>query len=209
MIVKDSSANKCGVICSSLEIIAGMLLTEEEFLLIKTQYVEEVLVLLRRLAKIEAISLFNEHGRQTEKTLPEISVMMSKEIIRVADVINDAFDRWSPEEQQLANDFILHFLPKSLVERVGDRLIENIPHVYRRQLVAAILSSRVAYREGCQNIREMSEGGLESLVRNQLHYEAQVRTMIGQVEEAGLEDCETIIAILEHSGARTQRELKL
>ena len=209
VIVKDSSANKCGVICSSLEIIAGMLLTEEEFLLIKTQYVEEVLVLLRRLAKIEAISLFNEHGRQTEKTLPEISVMMSKEIIRVADVINDAFDRWSPEEQQLANDFILHFLPKSLVERVGDRLIENIPHVYRRQLVAAILSSRVAYREGCQNIREMSEGGLESLVRNQLHYEAQVRTMIGQVEEAGLEDCETIIAILEHSGARTQRELKL
>ena len=92
---------------------------------------------------------------------------------------------------------------------MGDRLIENIPHVYRRQLVAAILSSRVAYREGCQNIREMSEGGLESLVRNQLHYEAQVRTMIGQVEEAGLEDCETIIAILEHSGARTQRELKL
>lgn len=29
--VKDSSANKCGVICSSFEIISSMLMTSEEF----------------------------------------------------------------------------------------------------------------------------------------------------------------------------------
>lgn len=29
--VKDSSANKCGVICSSFEIISSMLMTSDEF----------------------------------------------------------------------------------------------------------------------------------------------------------------------------------
>lgn len=31
MFVKDSSANKCGVICSSFEIVSSMLMTSEEF----------------------------------------------------------------------------------------------------------------------------------------------------------------------------------
>ncbi|MEY2794903.1 MAG: hypothetical protein RIR10_619, partial [Planctomycetota bacterium] len=38
-IIKDSSANKCGVICSSYEISACMVLTDEEFLSIKDTYV--------------------------------------------------------------------------------------------------------------------------------------------------------------------------
>jgi glutamate dehydrogenase len=209
VIVKDSSANKCGVICSSLEIVAGMLLSEEEFLSIKPTYVEEVLVLLRKLASTEAISLFNEQSRLPELTLPEISVLMSKQIIRVADVINNSFDRWEPKDQQLASDFILYFLPKSLVDRVGEGLIDKIPHVYRRQLVAAILSSRIAYREGCQNIRSMTDAGLENLVISQLGYEAKVRGMIEQLQQSDLPDRERMISILEHSAARTQRELKL
>ena len=36
-IVKDSSANKCGVICSSYEILASMALSTEEFLALKTE----------------------------------------------------------------------------------------------------------------------------------------------------------------------------
>ena len=209
IIVKDSSANKCGVICSSMEIIAGMLLGEEEFQQIKPQYVEEVLTLLRSLARTEAISLFNEHARQTEKTLPEISVVISKQIIRVADVINQTYDNWSETDQQLANEFITRFLPKSLVERVGPTLVEKVPHVYRRQLIAAVLSSRVVYREGCQNTREMTDEGLEELVRSQLGYETDVRTMIEQLRASELPDREKMILILEHSGSRTQRELKL
>jgi glutamate dehydrogenase len=41
-IVKDSSANKCGVVCSSLEIIASMALSADEFLQIKEKYVSQV-----------------------------------------------------------------------------------------------------------------------------------------------------------------------
>lgn len=53
MIIKDSSANKCAVICSSYEILACILLNEDEFLNIKTKYVEEVQTRLRHLAKVE------------------------------------------------------------------------------------------------------------------------------------------------------------
>merc|ERR1711878_72195 len=47
LIVKDSSANKCGVITSSYEICASMLLDESEFLNIKDELVEDVLRRLR------------------------------------------------------------------------------------------------------------------------------------------------------------------
>ena len=45
-IVKDSSANKCGVICSSMEIAASMVLSNDEFLALKDEYVTQVRLLL-------------------------------------------------------------------------------------------------------------------------------------------------------------------
>lgn len=41
-IVKDSSANKCGVICSSYEIISSMLLSHDEFAAVKPELVRRV-----------------------------------------------------------------------------------------------------------------------------------------------------------------------
>ena len=46
LIMRDASANKCGVISSSYEIIANLLLTEKEFLANKQQYVADVLDIL-------------------------------------------------------------------------------------------------------------------------------------------------------------------
>jgi hypothetical protein len=60
-IIKDSSANKCGVICSSYEISAAMLLNEEEFYENKEVIVSQVLDKLRNLARMEAELLFNEY----------------------------------------------------------------------------------------------------------------------------------------------------
>ena len=60
MIVKDSSANKCGVITSSYEICAAMLLSDDEFYANKEQIVNEILVKLRTLANMEAKLLFRE-----------------------------------------------------------------------------------------------------------------------------------------------------
>src|SRR5262249_42235693 len=46
LIMRDASANKCGVISSSYEIIANLLLSEEEFLEHKKPYVAGVLEIL-------------------------------------------------------------------------------------------------------------------------------------------------------------------
>lgn len=53
-IVKDSSANKCGVITSSYEICSSMLLNHDEFMAIKEELVDDVLKKLRELAELEA-----------------------------------------------------------------------------------------------------------------------------------------------------------
>merc|ERR1712173_423176 len=59
-IVKDSSANKAGVCCSSYEIVASMLLSKDEFMSVKSELVEDVLVRLRDIARSEAELLFRE-----------------------------------------------------------------------------------------------------------------------------------------------------
>ncbi|QEG20313.1 NAD-glutamate dehydrogenase domain-containing protein [Mariniblastus fucicola] len=208
-IVKDSSANKCGVICSSMEIIAGMLLTEEQFLAIKPDYVSQVLQTLCSLAEIESISLFNERSRMPDLTLPEISVRISEQIIRVADIIDNSIGGWTADEQRLANEFIRAYLPKSLTDTAGDELFDRFPKTYRRQLIASILSSRIVYREGCQNLESMREETLARLIRNHLVYESKVRTLLATIESSDLADKQTIAAIVEHSGARSQRDLRL
>merc|ERR1719461_2739833 len=80
-IVKDSSANKCGVITSSFEICASMLLEEQEFLAIKTELVRDVLQRLRELAHLEAELLFREY-RNYSGSLPHFSERISKSINR-------------------------------------------------------------------------------------------------------------------------------
>jgi hypothetical protein len=186
-----------------------MVLTETEFEAIKPVYVQEVLQLLKSLARIEAISLFNEHARQSTKSLPEISVELSQQIIRVADVISLSCQSWNETEAELADQFILEFLPASLVAQTSEELISRIPSVYRRQLIAAILSSRIVYREGYRNVSELSVAQLEDLVRHQLVYESEVRELVERIRESDLPDREKIITILDHAGARVQRELKL
>ena len=78
LIVKDSSANKCGVICSSYEIAAAMLLSEEEFFENKEKIVNEVLTKLRYLAKLEAELLFREFEANTGSLISRSQIITKK-----------------------------------------------------------------------------------------------------------------------------------
>merc|ERR1719300_664569 len=70
MIVKDSSANKAGVCCSSYEIVASMLLTKEQFLEVKEDIVADVLNRLRDIARREAETLFMEAKLDPDVHMP-------------------------------------------------------------------------------------------------------------------------------------------
>merc|ERR1719482_1622512 len=88
IIVKDSSANKCGVITSSYEICASMLISESEFLGIKEELVEDVLKRLRELARLEAELLFREYANYPG-ALPEFSERISRAINKAKEAVSN------------------------------------------------------------------------------------------------------------------------
>jgi glutamate dehydrogenase len=207
IIVQDSSANKCGVICSSLEIVSGMLLSERQFLKIKPVFVEEVLELLRGLADIEATCLFNDKERLPDVSLPELSVLISRQILRLGDIIHERIADWTAEDNALANQLVLRFLPPSLVATAGEGLVYRIPLSYRNQLIAAILSSQITYREGHQHLHQMSDADLGKLAQQYLRLDPKTEELIRQVAASGISEANRIAKILRYAGSRAQREL--
>ena len=99
LIVKDSSANKGGVITSSYEICAAMLLSEQEFVENKAAIVEEVLAKLRGLAKMEAKLLFREYEMYSGN-LPGISQVISNAINVTTDALTVALDELTEEDTE-------------------------------------------------------------------------------------------------------------
>ena len=98
LIVKDSSANKGGVITSSYEICAAMLLSEDQFVQNKNVIVDEVLAKLRGLAKMEAELLFREYEMYAGN-LPGISQIISNAINVTTDALAVALDELSEQDR--------------------------------------------------------------------------------------------------------------
>jgi len=124
MIVKDSSANKCGVICSSYEIAAAMLLSEDEFFEHKDEIVNDVLVKLRQLALMEAELLFREFENYMG-SLPSMSENVSKSINKAKDSLIVALDSLSDEEKEDFMPLIRAHLPRSLADLSFERMNER------------------------------------------------------------------------------------
>ena len=81
VIMRDASANKCGVISSSYEILGNLMLSDEEFLAHKDAYVSDVIQILNRLAEQEARIILRKY-RESVGAIPytEISAIVSRQI---------------------------------------------------------------------------------------------------------------------------------
>ncbi|MBX9745103.1 MAG: NAD-glutamate dehydrogenase [Chlamydiales bacterium] len=79
IVLKDSSCNKGGVICSSLEVLSSLCMSEEDFLLSKKQYIKEVLRIIERAALNEARLILKTH-QQTGGWFTDISERISEKI---------------------------------------------------------------------------------------------------------------------------------
>mmetsp|Transcript_3860 Transcript_3860/g.5309 ORF Transcript_3860/g.5309 Transcript_3860/m.5309 type:complete len:1017 (-) Transcript_3860:1740-4790(-) len=125
-IVKDSSANKCGVITSSCEVAASMLLSKEEFMSIKQELVQDVLHNLRNLARLEGELLFREYKNYPGQ-LPQFSERISFAIAKVTDAITDALADVQPEDALFKEllPLIRDNLPKKLADVAGLWLLAN------------------------------------------------------------------------------------
>ncbi|TVQ52221.1 MAG: glutamate dehydrogenase [Phycisphaerales bacterium] len=199
-IVKDSSANKCGVICSSYEIGACMLLSEEEFMGIKDRFVEQVLNKLRAFARREAELLVRIHRHRPQIPLPEMSTRVSRVMLRTADAIETMLRDADQGEFDLLKQLVFEHLPAVLLEHAGDRLWSHLPKPYLRWMMAKSLSTRMVYREGFEYLESMPLAAIPSLAIKYLHMELERQSLATMVDESNLDQKERIRELLNRSG---------
>jgi glutamate dehydrogenase len=206
VVLKDSSANKCGVICSSFEITASHLLTEKEFLANKPRFVGEVLDRLRLLARAEAELLFREKSRNPSLQLPEVSVKLSRAMMRAQDAIEGVLDDLSPDDRALADGLVLEHLPPVLRELAADRVATRLPVAYARSIVSSSLAARMVYREGLDWIAPLPDAALGRLAFRYLRGERDASALAKAIRDGAPYDRERAATLVERSGARTAVE---
>ncbi|WP_020675042.1 NAD-glutamate dehydrogenase domain-containing protein [Geopsychrobacter electrodiphilus] len=151
VIMRDCSANKCGVISSSYEIIANLLLSDEEFLTHKPRYVADVLCILQQRAEEEARLIFRrQRESQGELLYTEISDAISREInghyARLFDFFRD-----NPHlcQEPLYLQTIYRHLPAFVreTEFVRQR-VADLPEKIKHAILASEISSSMVYLGG-------------------------------------------------------------
>ncbi len=151
VILRDASANKCGVITSSYEIIGNLLLTEQEFLGRKAEYVRDVLAILERRAADEANLIFQRRRESGgARSFTEISDALSVEInghkARLFQLFEARPDLWAKD---LYRRVLLAHLPRIIRETPAYQArIERLPSKYRSAILAAEIATTIVYRRG-------------------------------------------------------------
>ena len=208
LVIKDSSANKGGVICSSYEVLAGLVLSDEEFLGIKRDFVGEVQDLIRARAEAEAKALISAWKRRAGQVrLSELSQQISSEINRVNALIEPLIAAHLGDDRLEATwkrHLEAHCPPSLLQWR--ERLPERIPREHRIAILAKRLASRMVYKEGLTWCATYLIGGarLWEVLKTYLAAETEVAAVCERLAALGLPNAKTMIAVVE-SGA--QREL--
>lgn len=203
VIVKDSSANKCGVICSSYEIATGMLLSELDFTSHKEEIVEDVLHRLRTIARMEAELLFKEQ-KHHPGPLPKISEKVSGAINRLTDCILAELEAADPcTYVDLLTPLVLEHLPNSVV-RLASGDVSRFPPQYLRCVMASTLASSIVYREGVSFVASQPAERLGQLAIDYCKSQSDVRDLVRALESGQVTDAQRdeVVSLLSKGGVR-------
>jgi glutamate dehydrogenase len=212
VVIKDSSANKTGVICSSFEIISSLVLTPAEFKQIKSVYVSQVLEILREKAGAEAKLLFAEFINSGHKrSLVELSLEISKEINLITDMLLDEFGKKKDEvlADPLYRSVIERHCPLILREKYRDRIHSNLPEAHRIAILAAYIASYVVYREGLGWLQTISANDRFRATITYIEQVQKTEELIMAVQNSGIPNKDQIESILRMSAARDLTVLKI
>jgi glutamate dehydrogenase len=165
VILRDASANKCGVISSSYEIIGNLLLSEKEFLGHKERYVADVIDILEKRASDEARLIFRRHREGGGSLLfTEISAALSSEINSQYARLFTYFQKHPGLcREPLFRRVILSHLPRILREdtKIAQRL-QKLPEKYLYAILASEIASSLVYLGDHEaDFTEMLKGHLE------------------------------------------------
>jgi glutamate dehydrogenase len=167
VVMRDASANKCGVISSSYEIIANLLLSEKEFLEQKEAYVTDVIHILNKRAEDEARLIFRRYREAGGSQLyTEISDAISTEInAHYARLFS--FFQQHPNlcSKQLYRKAILSHLPRLLAKEPRYRArIKGLPAKYQYAILSSEIASSMVYRgEQTDGYQQLIEAHLREL----------------------------------------------
>lgn len=148
IIMRDASANKCGVISSSYEIISNLLFSEKEFLAEKERYVKDVLEVLEAVAEYEARLILKRRRDNPTLLCTEISDAISTEI-------NGHYSRLFKFFQERPELCLQPFYRRAIVGHLPVMLqtdaryrnrISRLPRKYLFAILAAELGSSIVYR---------------------------------------------------------------
>ena len=149
LIIKDSSANKGGVICSSFEVLCSLCLSEEEFLKEKPLLVKEILEIIKLRAREEAQLLLKTH-QETGSELTDISEWVSERINLYKDQLLAYF-----QTIVLSNDpkdplirCLINHAPPLIRKKYRSRLLSEVPDVHKKAIIACHIASRIVYYRG-------------------------------------------------------------
>ncbi len=145
LIIKDSSANKTGVVCSSFEVLCSLTLSDEVFLQHKEVLVNEIKDRLEECASNEAnllLRTLNERGGY----LTDISEEISNRINQFTYQLLDHLETIELNEA-LMKHFLSYCLP-TLRKKFEKDLIHNIPDHHKKAIIACHIAAQLVYRRG-------------------------------------------------------------
>lgn len=149
LIIKDSSANKTGVICSSFEVLCGLALGDDEFIANKEQLVKEILERLQECAFNEARLLLKTH-QESGRFLTDISDAISERINQYTYQILDYLETQplpSNADHPLIKCFLSYCLP-TLRTRFREQLLREIPDHHKKAIIACHIGAQIVYKHG-------------------------------------------------------------
>lgn len=149
LIIKDSSANKTGVICSSFEVLCGLALNDETFIANKSILVEEILERLAKCASHEAHLLLRTH-KETNEFLTDISHEISIRINEFTYQLLDFLDKnpWPQNSNDPLTCCFLDYCLPTLRHEFKAELLREIPEHHKKAIVACYLAAQLVYTKG-------------------------------------------------------------
>jgi len=161
ILIKDSSANKGGVTCSSLEVLSGLSLDDKEhaqLMCVKdrahppkfyTAFVQEAIQIIEHNAKREFDCLWEEKRRGSlDGRMTLISDALSSKIVQIRKFISDS-SKDLFDDVPLRNYVLNQYLPATLKKSLPlERVLERVPHPYLVAIFAVWISSNFVYTTG-------------------------------------------------------------
>lgn len=152
----DASANKGGVTSSSLEVLVGLALTDQQYVenmlfhddkptQFYMDYVRDIQGIIKRNARAEFEAIWREH-EQTGKFRSVISTELSTTLIRLSEelITTNLYN-----QAKLREAVLRHVFPQSLVEKSGlEEVIRLVPESYLRSAFAAQVAASFIYAKG-------------------------------------------------------------